>query len=80
VGSVNVAGAQVLLAESRTVGRECPGEIVGVDCFYAGRLAVTAGTVRQYTAIDIASGSGLAELQPLSEIRWRNAPGRRARG
>src|SRR5207248_420451 len=39
-----------------------PGGIVGVDCFYVGRLAGTKGTVWQYTAIDIASGFAWAEL------------------
>jgi transposase InsO family protein len=39
-----------------------PGEIVGVDCFYVGRLAGTKGTVWQYTAIDIASSYAWAEL------------------
>jgi transposase InsO family protein len=39
-----------------------PGEIVGLDCFYVGRLSGTKGTVWQYTAIDIASGFAWAEL------------------
>jgi hypothetical protein len=33
-----------------------PGEKVGVDCFFIGRLAGTKGSVWQYTAIDVASG------------------------
>jgi transposase InsO family protein len=41
-----------------------PGELVGVDCFYVGRLAGTKGTVWQYTAIDVASGFAWAELHP----------------
>jgi transposase InsO family protein len=39
-----------------------PGELVGLDCFYVGRLAGTKGTVWQYTAIDVASGFAWAEL------------------
>ena len=39
-----------------------PGELVGLDCFYVGRLAGTKGTVWQYTAIDIASGFAWAQL------------------
>jgi transposase InsO family protein len=39
-----------------------PGEVVGIDCFYVGRLAGTKGVVWQYTAIDVASGFAWAEL------------------
>ena len=39
-----------------------PGERVGLDCFYVGRLSGTKGTVWQYTAIDVASGFAWAEL------------------
>ncbi len=39
-----------------------PGELVGLDCFYIGRLAGTKGAVWQYTAIDVASGYAWAEL------------------
>jgi transposase InsO family protein len=39
-----------------------PGELVGLDCFYIGRLSGTKGAVWQYTAIDIASGFAWAEL------------------
>jgi transposase len=39
-----------------------PGELVGLDCFYVGRLSGTKGTVWQYTAIDVASGFAWAEL------------------
>jgi transposase InsO family protein len=38
------------------------GEIIGVDCFYVGRLSGTKGTVLQYTAIDVASGFAWAQL------------------
>lgn len=41
-----------------------PGELVGLDCFYVGRLAGTKGTVWQYTAIDVRSGFAWAELHP----------------
>jgi transposase InsO family protein len=39
-----------------------PGELVGLDCFYVGRLSGTKGTVWQYTAIDVASSFAWAEL------------------
>jgi transposase InsO family protein len=39
-----------------------PGELVGIDCFYVGRLHGTAGTVWQITAIDTYSSYGWAEL------------------
>ena len=39
-----------------------PGELVGMDCFYVGRLHGTAGTVWQITAIDTYSGYGWADL------------------
>jgi transposase InsO family protein len=39
-----------------------PGELVGLDCFYVGRLSGTKGTVWQYSAIDVASGFAWAEL------------------
>jgi len=39
-----------------------PGELVGIDCFYVGRLHGTAGTVCQITAIDTYSGYGWADL------------------
>ncbi len=32
-----------------------PGELVGVDCFFIGRLSGTKGAVWQYTAIDVCS-------------------------
>jgi transposase InsO family protein len=46
----------------RHIDASRPGEIVGLDCFYVGRLSGTKGTVWQYTAIDIASGFAGAEL------------------
>lgn len=39
-----------------------PGELVGVDCFFVGRLHGTRGTVWQLTAIDVASSYAWAEL------------------
>jgi transposase InsO family protein len=39
-----------------------PGELVGIDCFYVGRLHGTAGTVWQVTAIDTYSSYAWAEL------------------
>jgi transposase InsO family protein len=48
----------------RHVEASRPGELVGVDCFYVGRLSGTKGTVWQYTAIDVASGYAWAELHP----------------
>ena len=39
-----------------------PGELVGIDCFYVGRLHDTKGTVWQITAIDCYSSYAWAEL------------------
>jgi transposase InsO family protein len=39
-----------------------PGELVGIDCFYVGRLHGTKGAVWQLTAIDTYSSFGWAEL------------------
>jgi transposase InsO family protein len=39
-----------------------PGELVGIDCFYVGRLKKTEGAIWQLTAIDIASSYAWAEL------------------
>ncbi len=46
----------------RHIDVERPGERVGVDCFYVGRLKGTSGAIRQLTAIDIASSFAWAEL------------------
>jgi transposase InsO family protein len=46
----------------RHVEAERPGELVGVDCFYVGRLHGTRGTVWQLTAIDVCSSFAWAEL------------------
>jgi transposase InsO family protein len=39
-----------------------PGELVGIDCFYVGRLHGTKGAVWQLTAIDTYSSFAWAEL------------------
>ena len=39
-----------------------PGELVGIDCFYVGRLRGTEGAIWQLTAIDVASSFAWAEL------------------
>jgi transposase len=39
-----------------------PGQLVGIDCFYVGRLKGTAGAIWQLTAIDIRSSFAWAEL------------------
>jgi transposase InsO family protein len=39
-----------------------PGELVGIDCFYVGRLHGTTGTVWQITAIDTYSSYAWADL------------------
>ena len=39
-----------------------PGELVGIDCFYVGRLHGTAGTVWQVTAIDTFSSYAWVDL------------------
>lgn len=44
-----------------------PGELVGIDCFYVGRLHGTAGTVWQLTAIDTYSSYAWAELVTASD-------------
>jgi transposase InsO family protein len=49
-------------APQRHVEAERPGELVGVDCFFVGRLSGTKGAVWQLTAIDVASSFAWAEL------------------
>lgn len=46
----------------RHIDVERPGELVGIDCFYVGRLKGTSGAIWQLTAIDIASSFAWAEL------------------
>ena len=58
-----------------------PGELVQMDCFYVGRLTGTKGAVWQYTAIDVASSYGWAELHSGSikhpSSRWTSQLARR---
>ncbi len=49
-------------APERHVEASRPGELVGFDCFFVGRLHGTKGTVWQLTAIDVASSFAWAEL------------------
>jgi transposase InsO family protein len=49
-------------APARHVEAERPGELVGVDCFFVGRLHGTRGTVWQLTAIDVCSSFAWADL------------------
>lgn len=46
----------------RHIDVDHPGELVGIDCFYVGRLKGAEGAIWQLTAIDIASSYGWAEL------------------
>jgi transposase InsO family protein len=46
----------------RHIDVERPGELVGIDCFYVGRLKGTNGRVWQLTAIDIRSSFAWADL------------------
>jgi transposase InsO family protein len=46
----------------RHVEADRPGELVGIDCFFVGRLQGTKGAVWQLTAIDIASSFAWTEL------------------
>jgi transposase len=46
----------------RHIDVERPGELVGIDCFYVGRLRGTNGAIWQLTAIDVASSFAWAEL------------------
>jgi hypothetical protein len=39
-----------------------PGELVGIDCFYVGRLRHTEGAIWQLSAIDVCSSFAWAEL------------------
>jgi hypothetical protein len=49
-------------APERHIDVERPGELVGIDCFYVGRLKGTRGVVWQLTAIDVYSSFAWAEL------------------
>ena len=62
-----------------------PGELVGIDCFYVGRLRGTKGAIWQLTAIDVYSSYAWAELvvcphgNPTATQTSRARPPRRAR-
>ena len=49
-------------APERHIEVERPGELVGIDCFYVGRLRGTQGAIWQLTAIDLCSSFAWAEL------------------
>ena len=49
-------------APEQHIDVERPGELVGIDCFYVGRLKGTDGAIWQLTAIDIASSYAWGEL------------------
>jgi transposase InsO family protein len=46
----------------RHIDVQRPGELVGIDCFYVGRLKGTEGAIWQLTAIDISSSYAWADL------------------
>jgi transposase InsO family protein len=46
----------------RHVEAERPGQLVGIDCFFVGRLQGTKGSVWQLSALDVASSYGWTEL------------------
>src|SRR4051812_12361198 len=49
-------------AAQRHVEAERPGELIGIDCFFVGRLSGTKGAVWQLTAIDVCFSYAGAEL------------------
>ena len=65
----------------RHVEAEQPGELVGIDCFFVGRLCGTKGAVWQLTAIDLAlllrlgRARQLPAGQPDRRRRPRSSPG-----
>ena len=61
-------------SRSRTSSASRPGELVGIDCFFVGRLHGTKGTVWQITAIDTYSSLRLGRAGRPPQ-RW---PERRA--
>lgn len=50
------------LPDERHLQADHPGELVGMDCFFVGRLRGTRDPVWQLTAIDISSSYAWAEL------------------
>lgn len=49
-------------APERHIDVSKPGELVGIDCFYVGRLKGTEGAIWQLSAIDVASSYAWADL------------------
>jgi transposase InsO family protein len=49
-------------APERHIDVSRPGELVGIDCFYVGRLKGTEGAIWQLTAIDVHSSYAWAAL------------------
>ncbi|MGO8904675.1 MAG: helix-turn-helix domain-containing protein [Solirubrobacteraceae bacterium] len=49
-------------APEQHIDADRPGELIGIDCFYVGRLRGTEGAIWQLTAIDIASSYAWADL------------------
>jgi transposase InsO family protein len=49
-------------APERHIDVQRPGELVGIDCLYVGRLRGTNGAIWQLTAIDVCSSYAWAEL------------------
>jgi hypothetical protein len=66
----------------RHIDVERPGELVGMDCFFVGRLRGTQGAVWQLTAIDVRSAFASAELVscPQGQPTGAHLPPRAARG
>jgi hypothetical protein len=68
--------------QARHLKAERPHQLVGLDCFYVGRLSGSKGTVWQYTAIDVASSFAWGRATRLAAQPARRALplARRARG
>ena len=49
-------------APERHIDSARPGELVGIDCFYVGRLRGTSGAIWQLTAIDVYCSYAWTEL------------------
>ena len=58
----------------RHIDVDRPGELVGIDCFYVGRLRGTEGAIWQLTAIDVCSSFAWAELVICRATRPRRRP------
>ena len=66
--------------EPRRIAAERPGELVGLDCSFIGRLSGTKGSVWQYTAIDLASGFAWGSCTPAPRIQEHATAGRSSTG